>query len=93
MPLTFPRQHRQVEFGTGSVAFAGQDADKTVVCRISGETLQTSFGASGTTGPELLAAFDRHRDRIEATASRKYDLGELDDVSVSLTPADFAVRP
>lgn len=93
MPLTFPRQHRQVEFGTGSVAFPGQDADKTVTCRISGETLRIFFGANGTTGPELLAAFDRHRDRIESAASRKYDLGELDEVSVSLTPADFAARP
>jgi hypothetical protein len=89
MSLSFPRRYRQLDAGAAGVIFPGQDGEKTVTCKISSEVLHTGFGA-GATGPQLLDAFDQYRARIEALASRKYDLSPgADTVSISLTPADL----
>jgi hypothetical protein len=89
MPLTFPRQYRQLDAEAGSVIFPGQSGEKTISCRITRETLRERFGA-GPAGPDLLAAFDRNRPRIESVAARKFDLADpAQAVSLTLTPADL----
>ena len=88
MPLSFPRRYRQLDGDASGVIFPGQDGEKTVTVKVSSDVL-SGFGA-GSTGPELLDAFDRARARIEALAARKYDRSpSADTVSVSITTADL----
>lgn len=89
MPLSFPRRYRQLDADASGVIFPGQDGEKTVTVKVSSDVLHAGFGA-GSTGAELLDAFDRARARIEALAARKYDRSpSTDTVSVTLTPADL----
>lgn len=75
-----------------AMAFVAHDGEKRVLCMISGEALEDSFGAiDSREGME--AAFLTHRDEIESKARELYRAGRLDEHGrVLLRSADFARR-
>ena len=73
--LTFKDKEYSYDIGTG-VAFWGQDGAERVRCRIAREALDDHFSDRGRLRPR--AAFEKHRDAIEALARRKYLRAQLE---------------
>jgi transcriptional regulator with XRE-family HTH domain len=87
--LTFPDEERHCEAAHGAVAFWGQDGTQRVLCRISREALDDHFSEGDRLRPE--ATFDKHRQRIEALARRKYLCGRHEsDGSVLIRTGDVS---
>jgi transcriptional regulator with XRE-family HTH domain len=85
--LTFPDKEYSYDSGTG-VAFWGQDGAERVGCRIAREALDDHFSDGGRLRPP--AAFEKHRDAIEALARRKYLRAQLaSDRSVAIRTSEI----
>lgn len=54
-----------------TVAFGAQINGVDAICEISEEALLDHFGATGRTGKEMVAAFEKHRAVIDAVARVK----------------------
>ncbi len=76
-----------------AVWLQGQDSSTDVDCRVIATALTQRCGADGLTNPELLRAFNEHRQEIEAIAIRKYAKQQTelrsDRVIVWIGPDDF----
>jgi uncharacterized protein DUF1488 len=85
--LIFPDQEHRTDNTRGTI-FWGEDGDKRVRGVVSREALDDHFSEGGKLRPD--AAFRAHRAEIEAFASRKYALGQLEpDGSIIIRTADF----
>jgi Fic family protein len=73
--LAFPDKEHRTDNTRGTI-FWGEDGDKRVRCIVSREALDDHFSEGGTLLPD--AAFQAHRVEIEAIASHKYALGQLE---------------
>lgn len=74
---------------SAGVTFWGQDGTTSVRCRISREALDDHFSDNDRLRPK--AAFEKHRDEIEALARRKYLRGQLEpDKSVAIRTNEVA---
>jgi transcriptional regulator with XRE-family HTH domain len=73
--LTFPDKEHAYDSSTG-VTFWGQDGTTRVRCRISREALDDHFSDHDRLRPK--AAFEKHREEIEAFARHKYLRGQLE---------------
>jgi len=72
MPLTFYNRSRAMIAPRGVMAFTARDGRKQVCCLLPLMILERRVG--GVTSPEALGrTFDRHRARIEESASELYD--------------------
>jgi transcriptional regulator with XRE-family HTH domain len=86
--LVFPDKEYSYDTSAG-VTFWGQDGTTRVRCRISREALDDHFSDNDRLRPK--AAFEKHRDSIEALARRKYLRGQLEsDKSVIIHTTEFA---
>jgi transcriptional regulator with XRE-family HTH domain len=86
--LAFPDKEFSYDSGSG-VTFWGQDGKTRVRCRIAREALDDHFSENDRLRPK--AAFEKHRDEIEALARRKYLRGQLEpDKSVMIRTNDIA---
>jgi Fic family protein len=86
--LTFPDKEHRTDTTRGAM-FWGQDGEKRVFCLISREALDDHFSDRDRLRPD--AAFLAHRDEIEAFASQKYSLGQLEpDGSILIRTGDFS---
>jgi transcriptional regulator with XRE-family HTH domain len=86
--LVFPDKEYSYDIGAG-VTFWGQDAGERVRCRIAREALSDHFSDRDRLRPP--AAFEKHRDEIEALARRKYLRGQLEsDKSVVIHTSEIA---
>lgn len=85
--LTFP--DKQFEYDTWKgVTFWGQEGATRVRCRIAREALSDHFSEGDRLRPQ--AAFEKHRDAIEAIARRKYLRGQLEpDKSVLIETGEI----
>jgi hypothetical protein len=71
------------------VTFWGQDGKTRVRCRIAREALDDHFSEGDRLRPK--AAFEKHREEIEALARRKYLLGQREpDGTVLVKTLDIA---
>jgi hypothetical protein len=69
------------------VTFFGQDGETKVRCRIAREALDDHFSDGDRLRPP--AAFEKHRNEIEALARRKYLRGQLEsDKSVLIRTSE-----
>ncbi|MGC2126058.1 MAG: DUF1488 family protein [Xanthobacteraceae bacterium] len=73
--LSFPDKEFSYDSGSG-VTFWAQDGKTRVRCRIAREALDDHFSENDRLRPK--AAFEKHRDEIEALARRKYLRGQLE---------------
>jgi transcriptional regulator with XRE-family HTH domain len=73
--LTFPDKEYSYDMGAGAT-FYGQDGAERVCCRIAREALDDHYSENDRLRPP--AAFEKHRDEIEALARRKYLRGQLE---------------
>jgi transcriptional regulator with XRE-family HTH domain len=73
--LTFPDKQYSYDMGSG-VTFWGRDGAERVRCRIAREALDDHFSDGDRLRPP--AAFEKHREEIEALARRKYLRGQLE---------------
>jgi len=73
--LTFPDREHRTDSTRGTI-FWGEDEGRRVRCIISREALDDRFSEGDKLRPD--AAFQKHRAEIEAFASRKYALGQLE---------------
>jgi transcriptional regulator with XRE-family HTH domain len=86
--LVFPDKEYSYDTGAG-ITFWGQDSTTRVRCRISREALDDHFSNGDQLRPQ--AAFEKHRDDIEALARRKYLRGQLEsDKSVAIRTTEIA---
>jgi transcriptional regulator with XRE-family HTH domain len=86
--LVFPDKEHSYDTSAG-VTFWGQDGPTRVRCRISREALDDHFSENDRLRPK--AAFEKHRDEIEALARRKYLRGQLEsDKSVVIHTNEVA---
>jgi transcriptional regulator with XRE-family HTH domain len=86
--LTFPDKKYAYDMGAG-VTFWGQDGTERVRCRIAREALDDHFSDGDRLRPP--AAFEKHRNEIEAIARRKYLRGQLEsDKSVAIRTNEIA---
>jgi transcriptional regulator with XRE-family HTH domain len=84
--LTFPDREYSYDMGAG-VTFFGQDGETKVRCRIAREALDDHFSDGDRLRPP--AAFEKHRNEIEALARRKYLRGQLEsDKSVLIRTSE-----
>ena len=77
-------------FDTATVRFAiypdGHDGTR-VIAQIGEDPLRDLFGASGD-GETLLAAYDRHADRIDAMATARYRANPQQQILLQTTDFD-----
>ena len=86
--LTFSDKEFSYDSGSG-VTFWGQDGKTRVRCRIAREALDDHFSDGDRLRPK--AAFEKHREEIEALARRKYLRGQLEpDKSVLIRTSEIA---
>jgi transcriptional regulator with XRE-family HTH domain len=86
--LTFSDKEFSYDSGSG-VTFWGQDGKTRVRCRIAREALDDHFSENDRLRPK--AAFEKHREEIEALARRKYLRGQLEpDKSVLIRTSEIA---
>jgi hypothetical protein len=94
MPLTRPVAKSALATPKG-VQFFLTDRAKLVRCIVTEAALEKLVG-HGLQIEQFERAFSAHRDRIEATASRKYDAARALYSPLTITPADlvaFRRRP
>ncbi|MGA8079652.1 MAG: DUF1488 family protein [Xanthobacteraceae bacterium] len=86
--LAFADKEFTYDSGSG-VTFWGQDGKTRVGCRIAREALDDHFSNGDRLRPK--AAFEKHRQEIEALARRKYLRGQLEpDKSVLIRTNEIA---
>ncbi|MGA7804417.1 DUF1488 family protein [Bradyrhizobium sp.] len=86
--LTFPDREYSYDIGAG-VTFWGQDGSERVRCRIAREALDDHFSNGERLRPP--AAFEKHREEIEALARRKFLRSQLEsDKSVVIRTNEIA---
>lgn len=86
--LAFTDKEFVYDSGSG-VTFWGQDGKTRVRCRIAREALDDHFSNGDRLRPK--AAFEKHRQEIEALARRKYLRGQLEpDKSVLIRTNEIA---
>ncbi|MFZ3310487.1 MAG: DUF1488 family protein [Xanthobacteraceae bacterium] len=86
--LAFADKEFTYDSGSG-VTFWGQDGKTRVRCRIAREALHDHFSNGDRLRPK--AAFEKHRQEIEALARRKYLRGQLEpDKSVLIRTNEIA---
>ena len=73
--LAFPDKEHRTDATRGTICW-GEDAGRRVRCIVSREALGDHFSEGNRLGPE--AAFQKFRTKIEALASHKYALGQLE---------------
>lgn len=85
--LIFPDQDYATDLAD-CIVFWGQDGEKRVKCRVSGEAIADHFSDRDRLRPK--AVFEKHRADIEGQVRRKYLLGHLEpDGSVLLRTDDI----
>lgn len=70
--LTFIDELPQYDSSHDVVRFPAEALGALVRCAVSGEALEDYFGSEGRNRNERLAAFQRHRSKIEAMVRKKY---------------------
>lgn len=86
--LVFPDKKFEYDTWKG-VTFWGQEGTTRVRCQIAGEALSDHFSEGDRLRPQ--AAFEKHREEIEALARRKYLRGQLEpDKSVLIRTSEIA---
>lgn len=88
MAIEFPNLSRRYDATRRCVRFSGYDGALERQFFVEEEALWALDVTTRKGGTALLAAFDRHRDRICAAAVRVY--GRQREGSYTLTPADLA---
>jgi hypothetical protein len=88
MTIEFPNLSRRYDATRRCVRFSGYDGALERPFFVEEEALWALDALARQGGIALLAAFDRHRDRICAAAMRVY--GRRREGSYTLTPADFS---
>lgn len=88
MTIEFPNFSRRYDATRRCVRFSGYDGALERAFFVEEEALWGLDAMARKDGAALLMAFDRHRDRICATAVRVY--GKRREGSYTLTPADFS---
>lgn len=96
MDLYFPHDKPGIYTLSHTVAFPAVLGGRNIVCEITEEALQQRFAvrpAPGLSKAEydaaLMAAFERHRARIEAAASKRLGSNSQGEPACLLTPQDF----
>lgn len=87
MTLQFPNISRSFDTTRGCVRFSGYDHTREVAFFIEADAVRQVDGGMLPGAEALLSAFDRHRDRICAAASKAY--GKRSEGSYTLTARDF----
>jgi hypothetical protein len=85
--LQFPNRSRSFDTTRGCVRFSGYDRTREVPFFIEEDAVRGVDGGSLTNLDALLAALDRHRDRICKAADRAY--GRRREGSYTLKRTDF----
>jgi hypothetical protein len=70
MQIVFPKEVPEYSGRELTLAFPAMVDGERVECTITAEALEDHFGAASPRAEDMLHAFDRHRDRIEAVARR-----------------------
>ena len=92
MPLTRPIANPPLTTPKG-IEFALLDRSKIVRCIITKAALEKLASKELASG-QFEPTFHKHQDRIEATASRKYEQSAVYRPPLTITPADLvAYRP
>ncbi|WP_373504185.1 DUF1488 domain-containing protein [Aestuariivirga sp.] len=87
MTLQFPNLSRSFDTTRGCVRFSGYDRTREVPFFIEEDAVRAVDGGNLTSSDALLAAFDRHRDRICKAADKAY--GKRREGSYTLRTVDF----
>lgn len=87
MTLQFPNLSRSFDTTRGCVRFSGYDRTREVPFFLEEDALRGVDGGTLVNSDALLAAFDRHRDRICKAADKAY--GKRSEGSYTLTATDF----
>lgn len=87
MTLQFPNISRSFDTTRGCVRFSGYDRTREVPFFIEEDALRGVDGGDLDNSGALLAAFDRHRDRIFKAAGKAY--GKRREGSYTLKAEDF----
>jgi Protein of unknown function (DUF1488) len=96
MPLSFPSNFRYFDDKRDAITIPARDRDsgQRVPVRVSMDLLTGGCGASDVQLITLFAAYDRHRARLQARASRAYDQGRFErDGGITLTVERDSDRP
>ena len=91
MPLVRDQEHFEFERSVG-VYFYMKDTDARILCQVSHEALR-DCSIRDSDGASLPDTFVRHRHRIEAIASRKFDQGHRLNELVLILSKDLAAEP
>ena len=92
MPLTRPIANPPLATPKG-IEFTLLDRSKIVRCIITKAALE-KLASKELASDQFEATFHKHQDRIEATASRKYEQSAVYRPPLTITPADLvAYRP
>ncbi|WP_420992433.1 DUF1488 domain-containing protein [Cupriavidus sp. 30B13] len=75
MALSFPNPSRSYDAAKHCVWFWGYDNAREVTFQVNDAVLANLDPAMGQAEPEVLAAFDRHRDQILELARNRYATG------------------
>jgi len=70
MQIIFPKELPEYSGRDLTLAFPVMVDGERVECTITAEALEDHFGAPSSRAEDMLAAFDHHRDGIEAVARR-----------------------
>jgi hypothetical protein len=87
MTLQFPNLSRSFDTTRGCVRFSGYDHTREVPFFIEEGAIRAVDGGNLANSDALLAAFDRHRDRIYKVADKAY--GKRREGSYTLQETDF----
>lgn len=87
MTLQFPNISRSFDATRECVRFAGYDHTREVAFFIEADAICRVDGGNLPDADALLAAFDRHRDRICQAAGKAY--GRRSEGSYTLKASDF----
>jgi hypothetical protein len=92
MPLVRDHEHFEFERNVGVYFFMKDDDDVPVLCKVSHEALR-DCGLRDRDGASLSDTFVRHRERIEAIASHKYEQGHRPNDLVLVLSKDLTPIP
>lgn len=89
MPLRHdPSQEMTVVDPRSGISFAMFDGPKRVICKVDWDALVDRATVDGVDETDISATYDRHREAIQAIASRNYDAGQASPIvtTYQLTP-------
>lgn len=90
MKISFPHQSPRFDGAALTVAFDALVDGQPRDCAVSAEALQDHFDAASPLEDELVAAFKRHRKKIEQACREA--LHDSDGQAVKLTSGFFRIR-